>query len=146
MAGEEESKFKPSPTFEDTTSLLRYVYADLTRLSQIASPDIILHTADRSLYSPAKEPIRGVEAAQTYEEQLVAATGGTIVMEVQSFSANEHFGTVLGTLQAAGSTGRTVSMAFCGVWRFVDGKAVEHWENAFDPVKFRDWFASNECS
>lgn len=141
VAGHKETTPRSSFAFEDTASLLRYVYADLTRISQIARPDIVLHTADRSLCCPAKEPIRGVEAAQTYEEHLAAATGGTMVMNIQNISANEHFGTVLGTLQA-GSTGRTISMPFCGVWRFVDGRAVEHWENAFEPARFRDWLLS----
>lgn len=150
--------------WENTTSLLRYLYADLRRISQVASPAIILHAADRSLSSPAKDPIRGIDAVQAHEERLVAATGGMLQIEVHSISANEHFGAVLGTLrtgrygqqgegddheidQAIGSVsaGAEISLAmpFCGLWRFVDGKAVEHWENAADPARLAHWLTAN---
>lgn len=139
----------PIPTFESNKQLLRYLYADLTRISQIASADIILHPADRSVLSPS-EPVKGIEAVQAHEERLVAATGGTIQMEVEDITANAHFGTVLGTLHACSTGGHgedahhtvreeRLAMPFCGLWRFVDGKAVEHWENAADPARLGEW-------
>lgn len=148
-------------SLQDTASLLRYVYADLRRLSQVASPTVTLHPADRSLSTPAKDPIRGIDAVQAHEARLSAAAGGTIRMEVHGISANEHFGAVLGTLQARGydhrdgqamkygagnedPTAEEISMPFCGLWRFVDGKVVEHWENAADPARLADWLAAND--
>ncbi|KAH9892974.1 hypothetical protein F4778DRAFT_784431 [Xylariomycetidae sp. FL2044] len=136
-----------TPSFPDTSALLRYLYADLRRLRLLASPDIVLHRWDR----PASGPLRGVDAAQAHEESLYAATGGTLVMEVTHVSANEHYGSVLGLLRSRrrrgqggggggggdGGAEETESVVpFCGVWRFAeDGKLVEHWEHAItDPI------------
>ncbi|KAK0702253.1 hypothetical protein B0H67DRAFT_595390 [Lasiosphaeris hirsuta] len=131
--------------FEDTTSLLRYLYADLTRISEVASEDIQLHSADRNLSSPPKPPIKGVRAVQAHENALVEATGGSLVMDVESISANEHFGTVLGTLRARRHGVADLAVPFCGVWRFDCGKAIEHWENAKNPADFESWLKNGEC-
>jgi hypothetical protein len=131
---------KQASSFPDTTSLLRYLYGDLSRISQVASADILLHTADRDLSSPAKAPLRGVGAAQAHENALIAATGGTLVMDVQSITANEHFGSVMGVLRASKAGRKDLAIPFCGVWRFEGGLAVEHWENAINPGEFALWF------
>ncbi|KAK5651254.1 hypothetical protein OQA88_12662 [Cercophora sp. LCS_1] len=126
-------------TFPDTTALLRYLYADLTRISEIVSDEIVLHTADRDLHSPPKAPVKGVAAVQAHEEALIASTGGTLVMDVQSLTANEHFGTSLGVLRATKAGKEDLAIPFCGVWRFKGGKAVEHWEQAADMKAFLKW-------
>ncbi|KAK3387932.1 hypothetical protein B0H63DRAFT_521947 [Podospora didyma] len=136
----------PGPPFPSTTSLLRYLYADLTRISEVVSPSLLLHPADRALFTPPKPPLRGTSAVQAHENSLLAATEGTLVMDVESITANEHFGTVLGTLRAS-KTGRKDDLAvpFCGVWRFDDsGRAVEHWENAADPMAVAKWLGVRE--
>lgn len=139
-------------TFSSTEKLLRYLYEDLTRMSQVVSADIVLHRSDRDLLSSGESTVRGVDAVRTHIEHLVAATYGTLRMEVESISANMHFGVVLGTLHAAAdSTGHddvdaqhntmldVLEVPFCGVWRFVNGVAVEHWENVADPVRLSQW-------
>lgn len=128
------------PTFKDTESLLGYLYADLTRMQEVASADVIIHPANRSL-APSIEPVRGIEAVQAHEEGLIAATMGTLEMEVDSITANSHFDAVLGTLHAGRGQhqGEAIAMPFCGVFRFVDGQAVEHWENAADSARLGDW-------
>lgn len=130
------------PTFSDTTSLLQYLYADLTRISEIVSEDIILHPADRDLSSPPKASVEGVAAVQAHEEALLASTGGTLVMDVESITANDHFGTALGVLRAKKEGKEDLAIPFCGVWRFKNGKAVEHWENAADVKGFAEWVSS----
>ncbi|KAK7954208.1 hypothetical protein PG996_015094 [Apiospora saccharicola] len=132
----------PAPTFANSDDMLRWLYADLTRISQIATPDIILHRVhDHS------RPLRGAAAAQAHEEGLVAAAGGTLVMEVDQVSSNEHFGTVMGTLRAQSRHKGVPDLAapFCGVWRFDGkGKLAEHWENvAVDPDQVAQWFENN---
>lgn len=109
-------------------------------MHQVASADIILHPANRSL-APSIQPIRGIEAVQAYEEGLLAATMGTLEMKVESIAANTYFGAVLGTLRAGreGDQGQAIAMPFCGLFKFEDGKVVEHWENAADPARLGDW-------
>ncbi|GAB1311717.1 hypothetical protein MFIFM68171_01927 [Madurella fahalii] len=144
----------PPMNFPNTTARLIYLYADVTRISQISSPHVILHPADRDLTNPPRPPVRGIAAVQAYEEALVAATGGTLVMEVESIAANEVFGCVMGVLRAgredndddddkndaaaAADNGEgegrerrkpkgKIAMRFCGVWKFdEEGRAVEH--------------------
>ncbi|KAK8136073.1 hypothetical protein PG984_004013 [Apiospora sp. TS-2023a] len=132
----------PAPIFSNSDDMLRWLYADLTRISQVATPDIILHRVhDHS------RPLRGAAAAQAHEEGLVAAAGGTLVMEVDRVSSNEHFGTVMGTLRAQSRHKGVPDLAapFCGVWRFDGkGKLAEHWENvAVDPDQVAQWFENN---
>ncbi|KAK7934820.1 hypothetical protein PG985_000315 [Apiospora marii] len=132
------------PAFATSDEMLRWLYADLTRISQLAAPDIILHRVHDHAH-----PLRGAAAAQAHEEGLVAAAGGTLVMAVERVSANAHFGTVLGTLRARSRHRPDIlpdlAAPFCGVWRFDErGRLAEHWENvAVDPEQVARWFEDN---
>jgi hypothetical protein len=128
--------------FPDNQALLQHLYADVTRISQVSTNDIILHTADRDLSSPPRPPLRGKTAAQAHEDALVALTQGTLVMDVQTIVANEHFGTAMGILRARKEGRGDLAIPFCGVWRFEKGLAVEHWENAVDARALEAWLSS----
>lgn len=121
--------------------MLRWLYADLTRISQVATSNIILHRVHDHGH-----PLHGAAAAQAHEEGLVAAAGGTLVMDVDRVSANKHFGSVMGTLRAQSRHRGVPDLAvpFCGVWRFEKGRLAEHWENvSVNPVKVAQWFENN---
>ncbi|MTD58357.1 nuclear transport factor 2 family protein [Amycolatopsis pithecellobii] len=120
-------KFPPHIGNEKHCEILRYVYADLERIAEAASDDIVLHPADHS------DPRVGVKEVLAHEQGLIAATGGTLVMDVTQIATSDHFGAVLGILRA--TSPETVAMPFCGLWRFENGKLVEHWENAFDAAE-----------
>jgi hypothetical protein len=111
--------------------ILRAVYADLPRLADYAADEIILHRADRT--RGEADVCRGVPAVLAHEKALISATQNTLVMEVEHIAANDYFGAVLGVLHA--SQPREITMPFCGLWRFADGRIVEHWENAYQPNK-----------
>lgn len=126
------------PSFASHEELLRWLYADLTRLERVAAPTLLLHR-----YDDHARPLRGAAAAQAHEEALVAATGGTLVMDVESVAATAHFGTVMGTLRAGGGRLRPpLAVPFCGVWRFdAQGRLAEHWENvAVETSVVERWF------
>ncbi|MBC9715764.1 nuclear transport factor 2 family protein [Streptomyces sp. TRM66268-LWL] len=111
--------------------LLRELYADLARIGEFVHEDVVLHPAIRDVDPTSRDQV-GRAAVVEWERELLAATGGTLVMNVQDITANDHFGTVLGRLE--GRFGDTpFAQAFCGVWRFEDGKATEHWENIYTP-------------
>ena len=120
-------------------TLLQYLYKDLSQIHKVASNDIVLHPADRDLFCPPKRPVEGLEAVLSHEKALITATGGTLVMDVETITANEHFGTVLGMLRAKKEGRKDLAIPFCGVWRFRNGQAVEHWENAADPTGLERW-------
>jgi ketosteroid isomerase-like protein len=107
---------------------LRAVYADLARIGEHTSADVVLHAAERG---PADIRYVGRRAVVAKEEELIRLTGGTLVMDVDQIIANDHFGAVLGVLRAH-RDGDTVAEPFCGLWRFRDGLIVEHWENAYE--------------
>jgi predicted SnoaL-like aldol condensation-catalyzing enzyme len=94
------------------------------------SDDVVLHRASRTLDDP--HPCVGKDAVMAHERALLDLADGTLVMEVEHIVANDHFGAVLGVLRIRRP--QESAMPFCGLWRFVDGRIVEHWENAYDPA------------
>lgn len=117
-----------SAPIHPNTAILQTVYADLSRLGDYASDDVVLHRANRTVED--SQPLVGKDAVMAHEHALLDAAGGTLVMDVQHIVANDHFGAVLGVLRIRHP--REAAMPFCGLWRFKDGCIVEHWENAYD--------------
>ncbi|GGV55295.1 hypothetical protein GCM10010245_87530 [Streptomyces spectabilis] len=116
--------------------ILQAIYTDLPKIAEHAADDIVLHRADRSVED--LRVCRGLQAVLAHEQALLRVTGDTLVMDVDHIMANDHFGTVLGTLRATRPL--PVAMPFCGLWRFADGLIVEHWENAYDPAALQHLF------
>jgi hypothetical protein len=109
-------------------STLRAVYSDLARMGEYVADHIVLHKALRDT-DAGNGVCVGREAVVAHELALIDMTGGTIMMDVQHIVANDYFGAVLGILRSAK---QAIAMPFCGLWRFEDGRIVEHWENAYD--------------
>jgi len=126
MGAEELTTVSPGP--HPNVETLRAVYADLARIGEYTSDDVVLHAAERG---PADIRHVGRQAVAAKEEELIRLTGDTLVMEVEEITANDHFGAVLGVLRAH-RDGDTIAVPFCGLWRFRDGLIVEHWENAYE--------------
>lgn len=119
--------------------VLRQIYADLTRIGEFCADDVVLHSAERGL--PGAQALYvGRAAVEAKEQELIHASDGTLVMSVQGIQANDHFGAVLGELQVDRS-GVSMRMPFCGLWKFRDGRIVEHWENAYDVEAFGRFLA-----
>lgn len=118
--------------------VLRMVYADLTAVARFATEDIVLHRAHRTAAIPGT--CRGIQAVLAHEQKLVELTKGTLIMNVEHITANEYFGAVLGTLRTRHP--RVITMPFCGLWRFADGKIAEHWENAYNPAELHQLLTS----
>jgi ketosteroid isomerase-like protein len=123
---------KPHPHVE----MLRAIYADLRLLTKFASEDIVLHAAGPRDITPAGS--RGImgdyigkRAVLARATELFRRSGGSLVMTVDDVVANDYFGAALGRL-TANRNGRQFEGEFCGLWRFQDGRIVEHWENAAD--------------
>ncbi|MFI7122055.1 nuclear transport factor 2 family protein [Amycolatopsis sp. NPDC049868] len=129
-------------TTHPNVNTLRMIYADLRRLGEFAADDVVLHTADREV-NPVGAKVRGREAVVGKERELIALTGDTLFMDVQDIVANDFFGAVTGILRAH-RDGKVLAVPFCGVWRFVDGRIVEHWENAYDLSAFVDFLTGDE--
>lgn len=114
--------------------MLRIIYADLSCIDKYADDDMVLHTADREIPGRPTRVI-GKDAVLAKELELIAVSNNTLVMDVQNIIANDHFGAVLGTLHVHLKS-KDIGMPFCGLWRFRDGKIIEHWENAYDAAAF----------
>lgn len=109
---------------------LRAVYKDLTRIAEFADNDIVLHKADRSSCR-SLSMIIGKLAVRNHQLDLIEHSRQTLYMDVQEIVANDHFGSVLGHMRTSCER-KTMGMPFCGLWRFRDGKIIEHWENVYD--------------
>ncbi|KAI0470330.1 hypothetical protein F4859DRAFT_522810 [Xylaria cf. heliscus] len=132
----------PNPTprpklrrFNNTAELLQYFYQDITRLSEVSSPYLYTRIIDRE-----RTVLVGLDKAQARMEALKEATGGTLLMDVERIIANRNLGMVFGFVRAQSPGLQDLALRFCGIWRFVDGIAVEHSEaTAEDPVKLDTW-------
>lgn len=120
--------------------VLRALYSDLTRFGEFATDDVVMHTADREI-NPEGAKVRGREFVTAKERELIALTGDTLIMDVEEIIANDFFGAVTGVLR--GHRGdQVLAVPFCGVWRFVEGRIAEHWENAYDLPAFFDFVSA----
>ncbi|KAI0972814.1 hypothetical protein F4678DRAFT_52569 [Xylaria arbuscula] len=123
-------------SIRDPKELLEYLYADLTRLSEVVSQDIILHPFDTRHVT-----LHGIAAVQAHEEALVAATNGTLRMDTETIVISGNFAVVPGTMRANKPGLEDLEVGFCGLWRFEDGVPVEHWEEVTgDAQKISRWF------
>jgi len=128
-------------TEHPNATVLRDLYADLTRISDYVADDVVLHAAERDI--PGAVPVyAGAQAVLNKEVGLVLRTAGTLVMDVDFVAANDHFGAASGYLRA-NLNGESIAMPFCGLWRFRDGRIVEHWENAYSAAEFAEFLARN---
>ncbi|ELQ01824.1 nuclear transport factor 2 family protein [Pseudomonas syringae] len=110
--------------------VLRAVYKDMTRITEFADADIVLHKADQGAGGGLSIAI-GREAVLSHQTNLIRRTHQTLYMDVHDIIANDHFGSVLGEMRAS-CEGRKIIMPFCDLWRFRDGRIIECWENVYD--------------
>ncbi|NEB80008.1 nuclear transport factor 2 family protein [Streptomyces sp. SID14478] len=118
-------------THHPHADLLARLYQDLAGIGRFLHPDAVLHPALRDVERRAR-PVEGRDAVIEWERDLITSTGCTLDMQISHIAADEHFGSVHGTLHAV-FRGYPFSDTFCGLWRFRDGLIVEHWENIADP-------------
>jgi hypothetical protein len=127
------------PNKHPNVEILQAIYADLSRIAEYADDCIVLHTADRRIPGRVTMVV-GKDAVLAKELELIRLTDNTLTMDVRDIIANDYFGAVLGILRAR-LNGREGAMPFCGLWRFRDGKIIEHWENAYDAAALDHFFA-----
>jgi ketosteroid isomerase-like protein len=123
---------------------LRAIYADLTTISEYLDDDVVLHAAERDIPG-AVRIYTGAPAVLDKEIDLIRRTANTLVMDVDFIAANDYFGAVAGYLRA-NLDGESIAMPFCGLWRFRNGRIVEHWENAYAAAKFAEFFSRHPVS
>jgi len=126
------------PNKHPNVEILRTIYADLTRIAEYVDDDVVLHTADRDIPGRATRVV-GKEAVLAKELNLIRLTDNTLTMDVRDIIANDYFGAVLGILRAR-LNGRENATPFCGLWRFRNGRIIEHWENAYDAAALDHFF------
>lgn len=113
--------------------MLRELYSigDFRLIDKYGADDMILYRADR------EPPVVGKAAVLAYERMTAA---GDRAMNVEQIIANDYFGCVMGSITSRVGD-HELFMPFCGLWRFVDGKVAEHWENAYDIDALLKFFA-----
>ncbi|MFD3482611.1 aldo/keto reductase [Streptomyces sp. NPDC058665] len=130
----EEAPTRPSapvrrvPKEHPNVETLRSVYENLSSIGEYSDDDVVLHPAGRTERDPGD--IVGKPAVVARQAALLELHHGTTVMELESITANDYFGAVLGTVHT--KYPQVAAVRFCGLWRFRDGRIVEHWENAYN--------------
>ena len=118
-------------------ALLRQAYQDLDFLKSCLDDEIVLHPAGRSL---GAQRLVGTAAVMEYLYATFDLPDVAVSMDVAQVIADDTFGAATGVLRATRDDA-TITMPFCGVWRFAAGRIVEHWENAYEPAKLATFFA-----
>lgn len=122
-------------------AVLRAIYTDLTKIAEYVDDDVVLHAAEQDI--PGAVPLyTGAQAVLDKEIDLIRTMAGTLVMDVDFIAANDYFGAVSGYLRAS-LEGDSIAMPFCGLWRFRDGRIIEHWENAYSPTKLAEFLSQH---
>lgn len=123
-----------SLTEHPNIALLRRIYArDRDTFFRMLTPDYLCHTPGAS---PVAGTVQGAEGMRGHIEQGQELSGGTFRVAHQGFFlADDHWGMVPVRLSGL-RRGRTLDMAAFGIWRFVDGRIAEHWENPLDIPAF----------
>jgi len=122
-----------NPADHPNAAILRELYATgFAALWRYVTEDVVLHAAERDIPG-MRQTHAGAEAVQVHENRLVRRSAGTFRMDVHIAVANDYFGAVMGVLSEH-VPGAGVAMPFCGLWRFRDGRIVEHWEQAYDAL------------
>jgi len=117
-------------TLHPNIATLGSIYEDLRRVERHADEDMVLHVAQRR-GDPGADRIHGKAAVVEKMHALIRNSSGTLKMQVDSIVANDYFGAVLGSIRVRRGESE-MAMPFCGLWRFRDGRILEHWENAYD--------------
>jgi len=121
---------------------LTIVYDNLSRIAEFCEEDVVLHPAGRNAPGTPAQVV-GKQAVHDWEVNLIELSGGTLKMDVQTISANDYFGAVLGLLRVRRGEDE-ICMPFCGLWRFRDGRIIEHWENAYDAAVLEQFLKTGE--
>lgn len=118
--------------------LKRFYNRDRSALFDNMHPDYKNHT-------PGNNPIAGSHAGpegmMKHFEDHRFHSGGTFRAQHQDvFLADDVWGYVPVRLTAE-RNGKKLDMLAFGVWRFIDGKFVDHWENPTDLKAFDEFWA-----
>lgn len=131
---------------EDRRAYLKSVLESVYRgesepFAAAISPDYVCHTPGRSQIAG---DFRGEEHLTLHRTQIRALTGGTFrVRPLADILINEEWALVPVRVTAE-KDGRTLDTTAFGIWRFSDGRIVEHWEMNCDQYAFDEFFGAGD--
>ncbi len=130
------------PDEHPNVAILRRIYArDREAFFAALAPDYVCHTPGRA---PVSGDHHGVDGMRQHIADGQALSGGTFrVNAVGAFLADDEWGMVPVRLSAERGSAKLETRAF-GIWRFADGRIVEHWECPFDLHGFETFW--NACA
>lgn len=117
--------------------LLRKIYTDFEVMLANLHPDF-------TLYSPGRSPVagefQGRDGFVEHISQMRELSNNSMDLNAHTFLANEDWG--IGISHIAGErNGKKMDLEGFGVWRFQDGKLIEHWEFQSNPAQWDDFWS-----
>lgn len=121
--------------------LLKRLYeGDRAALYDAMAPDYVAHVPGNSMVAG---DYHGVHGHIDHIERFMTLTGGTMRKQLPGvFLADDHWGLVPSRLLAQRGAA-TLDLQGFGLWRFEDGRVVEHWGLVSDQAAFDSFFAAD---
>lgn len=120
-----------------TIELLKKIYADFEAVPPNLHSEFKLHSPGQSPVAGEFDGLDGLIAHLSYMQEL---SGNTMRLEPQSFLADEKWGMVVSRITAE-RNGRQLDMPGFGLWRFQDGKLIDHWESVSNQARWDDFWS-----
>ncbi len=122
------------------TDVARQAYAafsagDMLALGELLAPDTVWHIND---VKPLNGDYQGVDGVFGFLGGLMEASGGTFVIDVREYMANDSHAAML-IHQTAQRDGKALASPAVHVIRVVEGKIAEFWAASSDPASDAFW-------
>ena len=130
------------PNKEEVRAYLKGVLESVYRgeaepLAKAISPDYVCHAPGRSQVAG---DFKGDEHLTVHRPQIRGLSGGSFRVKPYAEILMSDEWALVPVRVTAEKDGRKLDTLAFGVWRFADGKIVEHWEMNYDQYQFDDFF------
>ena len=120
-----------------TVELLRRIYADIGALGANLHPEFKVHAPGQNLIAGE---FAGLDGLMAHLSKMQELTNSSLKLQPVSFLADDGWGMVVSQLSAERNDKRLDAQGF-GVWRFQDGKIIDHWEAVSDQAHWDDFWS-----
>ena len=121
----------------NTVELLKQIYSDPNALPGHLHPEFKLHAPGQNRVAGE---FAGLDGLMTHLGAMQDLSGGTMKLDAHTFLADETWGMVISHVTAE-RDGKKLDAQGFGVWRFQDGKLIDHWENTSDQAHWDDFWS-----
>jgi len=121
----------------NSLEIIKSIYADIEALPQHLHSDFKLHSPGKSLVAGEFAGLEGMIGHLTHMQTL---SDNTMKLQASNFMADEKWGIGVSRITALRDDKQLDTVGF-GLWRFADGKLIDHWEFVSDQNAWDDFWS-----